>query len=41
MLIDLEKNHVLMFKILKSIYIFESRNRFIYEQSGLYSRCNV
>ena len=31
MLIDLKKNHVLMFKVLKFIYIFESTNRFIYE----------
>ena len=26
-----EKNHTLMFKVLESIYIFESANRFIYE----------
>ena len=31
MLIDLKKNHALMFKVLKSIYIFESTNRFICE----------
>ena len=30
MLIDLKKNCALMFKVLKSIYIFESTNRFIY-----------
>ena len=26
------KNHTLMFKVLKSIYIFESTTRFNYEQ---------
>ena len=31
MLIDLKKNHALLFKVLKSVYIFESENRFIYE----------
>ena len=31
MLIDLKKIHGLMFKLLKSIYIFEYTNRFIYE----------
>ena len=31
MLTDLKKNHALMFKVLKSIYIFESTNRSIYE----------
>ena len=33
MLVDLKKQQqrVLMFKILKSIYIFEFTNRFIYE----------
>ena len=29
--IDLKKIHALMFKALKSVYIFESINRFIYE----------
>ena len=29
MLIDLTKNYVLVFKVLKSIYIFESAKRFI------------
>ena len=32
MLIDLKKNNALMFKVLKSINIFESKNRFIYQQ---------
>ena len=32
MLTDLKKNHALMFKVLKSIYIFESTNRFIYQR---------
>ena len=31
MLIGLKKIHASMFKVLKSIYIFESTNRFIYE----------
>ena len=31
MLIDQKKIHALMFKVLKSVYIFESTNRFIYE----------
>ena len=31
MLTDLKKIHTLMFKLLKSIYIFDSTNRFIYE----------
>ena len=31
MLVDLKKNHALMFKVLKSIYIFKSTNRFICE----------
>ena len=31
-LIGLKKIHALLFEILKSIYIFESTNRFIYEQ---------
>ena len=31
MLIDLKKNYAFMFKVLKSINIFESTNRFIYE----------
>ena len=35
MLIDLKKNYVLMFKVLKSIYMFESTNRFIYEHFGI------
>ena len=30
MLTDLKKNHALMFNVLKSIYIIESTNRFIY-----------
>ena len=28
---DLKKNNALIFKVLKSIYIFESTNRFTYE----------
>ena len=31
MLIGLKKIHASMFKVLESIYIFESTNRFIYE----------
>ena len=31
MLIDWEKNHALLFKVLKSIYKVESTNKFIYE----------
>ena len=31
MLIDLKKKNALMCKVLKSIYIFEPTNRFIYE----------
>ena len=31
MLIDLKKNHTLIFKVIKSICIFESTSRFIYE----------
>ena len=31
MLIDMENSHALMFKALKSIYIFEPTNKFIYE----------
>ena len=31
MLIDFLKIHALMYKILQSIYIFESTDRFIYE----------
>ena len=31
MLIEIKKNHGLMFRVLKSIYTFESTNRFIYE----------
>ena len=30
MLTDLKKNHALMFNVVKSIYIIESTNRFIY-----------
>ena len=30
-LVDLKKNPALMFKVLKSIYIFKSTNRFICE----------
>ena len=33
MLIDLKKNHALIFKVLKSIYIFESTSRFIDEHT--------
>ena len=35
MLIDLKKNHTLLFKVLKSTYIFESTNRFIYEHISI------
>ena len=31
MLIDLKKIHTILFKVLKSIYIFESTNTFIYK----------
>ena len=31
MLIYLKKKYSLMFKVLKSIYIFEAMNRFIYD----------
>ena len=47
MLSDLKKNyHALMFKVLKSMYIFKSRNRFIIfdfkqVQSHLYSRRHI
>ena len=35
MLIDLKKSHALMFKVLKSIYTFESTNRFMYNHIGI------
>ena len=35
MLIDLKKNHALMFKVLKSICMFESTNRLIYEHINI------
>ena len=33
--IDLKKIHALIFKVLKSIYIIESTNKFIYEDISI------
>ena len=35
MLIDLKKIHALIFKVLKSTYIIESTNKFIYEDISI------